>query len=1284
LQSIFIAGLQPRIRRAVQCQRPRDLHDAFALGRLHEAQFTETYTSSNRPLNQRASAPNPTRQPQVLPNPTTVPPTPLHLPVKRLTAEEMQLRRHQGLCFNCDEKFTPGHRCKGRPTLLYLEGIEEDLGDFDNHNFNLTNSEPTEPEISLNALLGRYGAKSMRMLGHIQSQPVQVLVDGGSTNNFIFRRAAQFLNLPSAPTQLFRVRVGNGEALQCAAYCQAVPLYIQSHLFTTDLFILVLGVQWLEILGPILTDWSQLTMEFTYKGNSIHLQGNASLQAQAISPAALHKLIATDGLGSSYMCLTTESTDQNKLIPNFTVLPPKVQSTLTAFSDLFANPQGLPPSRPIDHRIPLKSGTDAVNVRPYRYPHFQKSEIERLVANLLESGAIRPSCSAFSSPVLLVKKKDGTWRFCVDYRALNAVTIRDRFPIPTVDELLDELNGATIFSKLDLRSGYHQIRVHEADIHKTAFRTHHGHFEFRVMPFGLSNAPSTFQALMNEVFRPLLRKFVVIFFDDILVYSCSLETHIDHLTQVLHILRSNQLVVKPSKCTFVVSQVAFLGHLISVSTVAADPDKLKAIADWPPPSNQRQLRGFLGLAGYYRRFVHRYASIAGPLTDLLAKDNFLWSDSAQDAFHALKTALMTAPVLALPDFSLPFILETDASGVGVGAVLMQQKHPVAFYSKKLSPLMQGKSTYIREMYAIQSAVLKWRQYLLGRSFVIRTDHRSLHHLLTQTIQTPEQQQFLSKLVGYDFSIEYKSGSSNAAADALSRVHETENITPTMALMALSKPFCLDLDRLQTELLQDDQTKQIIIGLGNSPSSWPNWTYTDGFLRHKGRLYLPATSSLIPILLADYHSSPLGGHSGFQRTFNRLAPHFMWKGMRQAVKQFVSTCDVCQKCKSTNHFPYGLLQPLSIPTAIWTDLSMDFITHLPPSTGYTAILVVVDRLSKGVHLAPLPSHYTATRIAQIFWDTVGKLHGMPKSIVSDRDPIFQSAFWKELLKLQGTKLHFSSAYHPETDGQTERINRCIEQFLRAFVHEQPSRWSKLLSWAEFHHNTTFSAATGMTPFEATYGRKPPSLLAYCAGSSALEAVNQDLTMRDDIVRQLKANLSKAQVAMKLFADKKRKEHEFQQGDLVLLKLQPFRQLSLRHHSSHKLGLRFYGSYKVLERLGPVAYRLELPATSRIHPVFHCSLLKPYKGSTTPVIHSLPTSNSANKPAHVPIAILQHRTILRGNNQVPQVLIQWSDLALEDASWEDTDALDSSRLADKSPFQGGGDVTPVKVYTRRPRQ
>jgi RNase H-like domain found in reverse transcriptase/Reverse transcriptase (RNA-dependent DNA polymerase) len=278
--------------------------------------------------------------------------------------------------------------------------------------------------------------------------------------------------------------------------------------------------------------------------------------------------------------------------------------------------------------------------------------------------------------------------------------VRDRFPIPTVDELLDELHGSTVFSKLDLRSGYHQIRVHEPDIHKIAFRTHHGHFEFVVMPFGLYNAPSTFQALMNEVFQPLLCKFVVIFFYDILVYSCSLEAHLQHLHQVFQILRDNQLFVKSSKCTFAASDIAFLGHIISAKGVAADPDKLSAVSAWPPPINQRQLRSFLGLAGYYHRFVCHYASIAAPLIDLLTKDGFVWSDKEQEAFHQLKKALMTAPVLALPNFALPFIIEIDASGVSIGVVLSQDTHPVAFYSKKLSLLMQGKSTSIREMFAI--------------------------------------------------------------------------------------------------------------------------------------------------------------------------------------------------------------------------------------------------------------------------------------------------------------------------------------------------------------------------------------------------------------------------------------------------------------------------------------------------------------------------------------------------------------------------------------------------------
>jgi Integrase zinc binding domain/Integrase core domain len=513
------------------------------------------------------------------------------------------------------------------------------------------------------------------------------------------------------------------------------------------------------------------------------------------------------------------------------------------------------------------------------------------------------------------------------------------------------------------------------------------------------------------------------------------------------------------------------------------------------------------------------------------------------------------------------------------------------------------------------------------------------------------------------------------------MHEGVENPDTAVFMSLTRPLCSALDSLQTELLTDTHTKHIIDGILTEPTTWRDWTFSGGLLRYKGRLYLPATSPLIATLLADYHASLLGGHSGVQRTFQRLAIHFMWKGMHKSVKDFVQACDVCQKCKTTNHYPYGLLQPIPIPQELWADLSMDFVTHLPPAGGYTAILVVVDRFSKGIHLAPLPSHYTATRVAQVFWEIVGKLHGMPKSIISDRDPIFQSTFWKELFRLQGTQLRFSSAYHPESDGQTERINRCVEQFLRAFVHDQPSKWAKILSWAEFHHNTTFTAATGMTPFEATYGRKPPSLLAYGAGTSSLPVIDHDLTSRDAIISQLKTNLAKAQEAMKFFADKHRKDYEFQQGQLVLLKLQPFRQLSLRRHSSHKLSLRYYGPYKVLDRIGPVAYRLELPPTSRIHPVFHCSLLKAYKGAATTTIHPLPESIVEHQPAHFAVAILQKRTVLRNTKEVTQVLVQWSDLSLEDASWEDENSLDLSRLEDKSPLQEGRNVAPILVYTRR---
>ena len=329
---------------------------------------------------------------------------------------------------------------------------------------------------------------------------------------------------------------------------------------------------------------------------------------------------------------------------------------------MFIEPSSLPPTREVDHDIALKEGIEPINVWPYIYAHYQKNEIKKQVQDMLQSGLVRPSASPFSLPVLLVKKKDVNWRFCTDYRALNAVTVKDRFPIPIVDDMLDELYGASYFTKLDLRAGYHQVRVKPCDIHKTAFRTHNGHYEYLVMPFGLCNAPSTFQAIMNSIFRHHLRKFILVFFDDILIYSPDWDQHLVHVRQTFEILRQHRFFLKASNCAFGQQELEYLRHIITNQGVKVDEHKISAMIAWPRPTNISELRGFLGLTGYYRKFVKDYDIITRPLTNLLKKGQFGWHEEAENAFCALKQAMTTTPILDMPNFNNVFTIETDASG----------------------------------------------------------------------------------------------------------------------------------------------------------------------------------------------------------------------------------------------------------------------------------------------------------------------------------------------------------------------------------------------------------------------------------------------------------------------------------------------------------------------------------------------------------------------------------------------------------------------------------------------
>lgn len=629
-----------------------------------------------------------------------------------LSYQELMDRKQKGLCFKCKGPYHPNHQCPDKQLRILV--VDDDAGAEQEANILAVEVDESEEEeggemciLNLNHIAFE-NHQTVKFQGQIQGVPVLVMVDSGAMHNFISQKLVHKMEWPIEETPMMNIKLGDGCYKSSRGVCCGMELGIGSftispklHLFELGGIDVVLGMEWLKKLGDMIVNWRQQTMSFWSDKRWVSLQG---IDGQEKKLVALQSILSKPKLNDQEVLWGLKTQERSEVQCLTKHQQVELDHLLVQFEDVFKEPSGLPPRRNKEHAINLVEGHGAVNVRPYRYPHHHKNEIERQVQEMLTAGIIRHSTSSFSSPVILVKKKDSTWRMCVDYRALNKVTIPDKFPIPVIEELLDELHGANFFSKLDLKSGYHQVRVKDSDVCKTAFRTHEGHYEFLVMPFGLMNAPSTFQSLMNEVFRSLLRKCVLVFFDDILIYSRGWENHMKHLETVLKMLAQHSLVANKKKCQFVQKSVEYLGHVISEAGVAVDPNKVKSVIQWPVPKNVKGVRGFLGLTGYYIKFIRDYGKVARPLTELTKKDNFKWGVESQQAFEELKRRLTTAPVLALPDFTKQFVIESDASGGGIGAILMQDKRPIAYFSKALGRRNLTKSAYEKEMMAIVLAI----------------------------------------------------------------------------------------------------------------------------------------------------------------------------------------------------------------------------------------------------------------------------------------------------------------------------------------------------------------------------------------------------------------------------------------------------------------------------------------------------------------------------------------------------------------------------------------------------
>ncbi|GJR66765.1 reverse transcriptase domain-containing protein [Tanacetum coccineum] len=925
---------------------------------------------------------------------------------------------------------------------------------------------------------------------------------------------------------------------------------------------------------------------------------------------------------------------------------------------------GLPPTRQVEFQIDLVPGAAPVARAPYRLAPSEMKELSEQLKELSDKGFIRPSSSPWGAPVLFVKKKDGSFRMCIDYRELNKLTVKNRYPLPRIDDLFDQLQGSSVYSKIDLRSGYHQLRVREEDIPKTAFRTRYGHYEFQVMPFGLTNAPAVFMDLMNRVCKPYLDKFVIVFIDDILIYSKNKKEHKEHLKQILELLKKEELYAKFSKCEFWIPKVQFLGHVIDSEGIHVDPAKIESIKDWTSPKSPTEIRQFLGLAGYYRRFIEGFSKIAKPMTKLTQKKvKFEWGDKQEAAFQLLKQKLCSAPILALPEGSEDFIAYCDASKKGLGAVLMQREKVISYASRQLKIHEKNYTTHDLELGAVVFALKIWRHYLYGTKCTVFTDHKSLQHILDQKELNMRQRRWLELLSDYDCDIRYHPGKANVVADALSR-KERE---PPLRVRALVMTISLDLPKqilnAQTEARKPENIKsEDVGGMLIENAKFPEAIReqkleprADGTLCLNGRSWLPCYGDLRTVIMHESHKSKYSIHPGSDKMYQDMKKLYWWPNMKADIATYVNKCLTCAKVKAEHQRPSGLLVQPKIPEWKWDNITMDFVTKLPKtSQGYDTIWVIVDRLTKSAIFTPMRETDPLDKLARLYLKEVVTRHGIPVSIICDRDPRFASNFWRSLQNALGTNLDMSTAYHPQTDGQSERTIQTLEDMLRACAIDFGKGWVNHLPLVEFSYNNSYHASIKAAPFEALYGRKCRSPVCWTEVGEAQILGPELIQETTEKIIQIKQRMQAARDRQKSYADLKRKPMEFQVGDKVMLKVSPWKGV-VRFGKRGKLNPRYVGPFKVMERVGEVAYKLELPEElSRVHNTFHVSNLKKCHADE-PLAVPLDGLNLDDKLHFVeePVEIVGREVKRLKRSRIPLVKVRWNSKRGPEFTWERED-------------------------------